>query len=231
MIRDSKYDTPISKQTTGYAKLFIALAVLWLLPFVATSFFNQPAIDDYWNANVVNTHGKWGAVVYFYQTVSARYFSHLIMSFCNTLPEGNVWIFKAWPVITILFLFVAFYFFYRSVFGEKIPVSQIIFLSLLFVVLHIANMRSLFEGLYWMSSTVCYQLAIGLFAINIGAIIKDIKKPQPSTKIIAIVSCFLLPGTVEMMIPVYIITLCLRFYFSYRLHYPRTIVFSCLIIT
>ena len=212
-------------------KLFIALCIVWLLPFIITSYFNQPAIDDFWNADAVATHGKWGAVALFFHTVSARYSANFIMSFCNTLPDGKVWIFKVWPVIIIFFLLCSFYFFYRSVFSKSVSALQIILCSFLFVVLHLANMRSAFEGLYWMSSTVCYQLAIGFFVISIGAIIKDIKKPALLPKLIAIASCLILLGTVEIIIPVYILTLLIIFYFSYRLQFAKSLVVGCLVIT
>lgn len=211
-------------------KLLIILCLLWLFPFIITSYFNHPAIDDYWNANVVQSHGVAGAVSYFYQTVSARYASNLIMSFCNTLPTGKVWMFKIWPVVTIIFLFVSFYFFYQSVFSKSATRQQIIGCSLLFVVLHISNMRSLFEGLYWMSSTICYQLAIGFFVINIGAIVKDIRHPSLLTKLLAIVSCFILPGTVEIIIPIYLLTLFLILYFADKLHYHKPLIICCLLI-
>ena len=212
-------------------KLFISLCILWLLPFVFTAFFNHPAIDDYWNANAVIAHGKWGAVQYFYQTVSSRYTSLFIMSFCNTLPNGNVWMFKVFPITIILCLFFSIYFLYHSIFSVTASRLQTVALSLLFVVLHIANMRSLFEGLYWMSSTVCYQLAVCLFAIGMGAIIRDIKKPQLAMKIIAVVCSLLLPGTVEIIAPVYLLTLFVILYFSYQLHYSKSIIFYCLIVT
>ena len=212
-------------------KVLITLFILWLLPFVITSLFNHPAIDDYWNANAVNMYGRIGAVQYFYHTVSGRYFSLFIMSLCNTLPKGPVWIFKIWPIITIAILLISSYFFYGSFFTLKSSKHDTLLLSGLLVVCHIASMRSLFEGLYWMSSTVCYQVAICLFAIGIGAVVRDLKKPMLTMRIIAIASCLLLPGTVEMVIPVYFFTLVLLLYFSYKFHYAKTTIVICLITT
>ncbi len=212
-------------------KLFIALCILWLLPFIITSFFNQPAIDDFWNANTVIAHGRWNATGYFYQTASARYSANFIMSLCNTLPRGNVWIFKIWPVIIIVFLLFSFCFLYASVFNKSLFDNKVVCLAFLFVILHISSMRSLFEGLYWMSSTVCYQLAIGLFAIAIAAIIKDSKTPSFFLKLIAVITSLILPGTTEIIIPVYILSLLIILYLSYKFHSPKSLICYSLIIS
>ncbi len=211
-------------------KLFISLCFLWLLPFLITSFYNHPTIDDFWNAATVMSYGRAGAVSYFYHTVSARYTATVIMSFLTTLPEGNVWIFKVFPVVVILLLISSFFFLYRSLFATTARREAAAF-SFVFVVLHISNMRSLYEGLYWMSSAVCYQVAVCLFAVNIGALVRDRHRPSLAMKLIVVTSCLLLPGTVEMIIPVYVLALLTLFYISIVYSHQKNMIIVCGIIT
>ena len=136
-------------------RIKILLLICYLLPFLVISIYNQPAIDDFWNANTVIAHGRLGTAIFYFQTVSGRFFSNFLMSFLNTLPYGTIWIFKLWPVVIIVLLFCSILFLFRSIFSKNISFKQAVIASLLFVLLHLANIRVLFEGLYWMSSTIC----------------------------------------------------------------------------
>ncbi len=186
-------------------KIKIIFCFLYLLPFFIISIFNQPAIDDFWSANVIREHGRVGSVSFFYQTVSARFFSNFLMGLLNTLPDGKIWIFKVWPIILMLLLVGSFYFFYKSIFQTVKKSKEILLASLFFVVIYIANIRVLFEGLYWMSSTICYQIAVCVFVVGLGSIIHYQKSPSLFYGVISISCCLLLPGTAESIAPVFVL--------------------------
>jgi hypothetical protein len=211
-------------------KLLFSLFILWLSPFFITSLFNHPALDDYWSANGINLYSRMGAVEYFYHIVSGRYFSLFVMCFCNTLPEGKVWIFKIWPILVIAFLYFSIYFLYGSFISRRFLKADALLLSCLFVVCHISGMRSLFEGLYWMSSTVSYEVAIGLLAIGIGAVIRDLKRPNLKLRALAILASLLLPGTVEIIVPIYVLTLLVILYVFRNYRIEKTTIICSLII-
>lgn len=204
-------------------RIKILLLICYLAPFVAISIYNQPAIDDFWNANTVIEHGRLGTVAFYFQTVSGRFFSNFLMSFLNTLPYGSIWIFKLWPVVIIVLLFGSFLFLYRSLFSETFSFRQSVIASLLFVVLHIANIRVLFEGLYWMSSTICYQVAICLFAVGIGAVVRGMKAHSSAYSLVAVLCSLLLPGAAETIVPIYIFTLVVILFVSLKLQRSLTL--------
>ncbi len=171
-----------------------------------------------------------GAVKFFFDTHSARFFSNFLMSICNTLPYGSTLIFKIWPIIIIVLLAASFLFFYTSLFARAATTIQLVTASLLFVVLHIANIRVLFEGLYWMSSTICYQIAICFFAVGIGSLIRHIKTPSLMYACIAVCCSAFLPGSAEMLAPVFIFVLSAMIYVSIRKNYPVSLIAICLFV-
>lgn len=183
---------------------------LFLLPFIIISFFNHPAIDDYWSANTIIKNGRVGAIIYFYNHVSGRYFSHLLMSFTNSLPYNDVWIFKAAPVLFLLLLFYSICRFFLTI-NESADKRDIALAALCAVALHVINMRSLFEGLYWLSSTMVYELCIVILLLAISSLIKGVRTNKRGSIVASIILSFLLPGTYEAIAPVYTIFLILYF--------------------
>lgn len=55
-------------------RLKIFLLIIFLVPFVVISFFNQPSIDDFWSANTIHNFGRLGAVQYFIKRFPAGIF-------------------------------------------------------------------------------------------------------------------------------------------------------------
>lgn len=209
-------------------KIKIFILILFLLPFFIISLFNQPAIDDFWSANIIHDHCRMGAVSYFYQTVSARFFSNFLMSFCNTLPNGKIWIFKVWPIIIIILLAASFNFLYISLFEQMATTKELLLASIFFVVIYIANMRTLFETLYWMSSTICYQVAICLFAVGFGSLIRCLKAPSFLYGFAAVSCSLLLPGSAEIIVPVFIILLLVILFISVKQKHPLQLTITCI---
>lgn len=208
-------------------KLKIALLILFLSPFIIISFFNQPAIDDFWNANTIHEYGRLGAVYHFYQVVSGRYFSNFLMSAFNTLPNYNVIVFKVWPILTIFLLLSSFIFFYKTILKGFLNKKEIILASFVFISVYIVNMPRLFECLYWMSAAVCYQIAITIFVIGIATLIKQFKKNVYS--LIAVSCSLLLPGTAETIAPVYLFVILIIFYVALKQKHSLSGIIICVI--
>ncbi len=151
------------------------------------------------------------------------------MSFFNTLPNNKIWIFKIFPVAIITALICAAYFFYSALLSTYLQKNEILLITLVYTALHIINMRSLFEGLYWMSSTICYQLAAILFFTMLGAAIRYMYKPSFLYGFMLLFCCLALPGTAEIISPVLIITLT-GFLFIYAKNKNKKIILIAILV-
>ena len=202
------------------------LLLLFISPFVIISFFNQPCMDDFWSADIINHYGRLGEVKYFAENINGRFFSNTIMGLLNPLPQHKMWLFNIGPVVIIILLFCSFFFFYKSVF-YKAENKSIGLLSLLFLVLHIINMRSLFEGLYWTFASLSYQVSIMLFLIAAGSLIRYYKTNSVYYLVIAICCSFILPGSVESIAPLYFIFLCIIYSLCIKFKKPFKPIMFC----
>ena len=66
------------KQFNRYATILIPVFII--IPFVVISFYNHPALDDWWYAETYKQNGFWGAQQYWYNHYTARFFSNFIMT-------------------------------------------------------------------------------------------------------------------------------------------------------
>ena len=177
---------------------------------------------------MIREYGRMGTVKYLYQTASARYFSNFLMSFLNTLQYGEIWMFKVWPIVIFVSLIVCFNFFYASIFQNVFTKKETLLASFFFVVVYFSTTRTLFEELYWMSSTICYQLAICILVVGIGSIIRYLKSNSSIYGLVAILCCLLLPGTAESIVPVYILFLISVLFISKKQRKPFQFVAVCI---
>jgi hypothetical protein len=128
-------------------------------------------------------------------------------------------------------LISSFLFFYSSLFQRGASREQVLLASVLFVVLHIANIRVLFEGLYWMSAAICYQLAICLFVLGIGSLIRYLRTPSLPWAATAILCCLLLPGTAESIAPIFVFVLACILFISIRRGRRSYFTFACIAVS
>jgi hypothetical protein len=187
-------------------------AVLFLLlaPFLVIALFNHPSLDDYWNANTIITNGRLNAVAYSFHHFSGRYFSTFLMCMLNTLPQGEIWIFKLFPILICMAFVSILYYFIKNSFNS-LSGQQALMYALMFTLLHILNMRVLFEGLYWMSATITYQIAI-LIYLAILTLISSYFKSKSRLKLAGILTLVVcLSGSLESIEPLFLTTLLLIF--------------------
>jgi len=126
-------------------------------------------------------------------------------------------------------LIASFFFFYKSIFPKE-KNTTILFVSLLFIVLHVLNMRTLFEGLYWTFASLSYQVAIIVFIIGAGSLIRNTRNVSPLFSIIAIVCSFILPGCIESIAPLYFIFLLVSFWVCFKQKKSLIVILICIVI-
>jgi hypothetical protein len=142
--------------------IIIAGALIYILPFVALSWYNHPTNDDFWYAKWAQKYGFWNAQKVWIETISERYFSTAVMSL-NPLVFNSYAGFRIFPVVLMVLWWFSFFYALRSIAksaGRPVAVTG----AFIWLVVHLATMISVYEGVYSMSATVVYQLGyIALF--------------------------------------------------------------------
>jgi hypothetical protein len=86
-------------------KLLIYLLFVILIPLIAISFFNNPATDDFYLANLSLKYGLIDVHFWHYNNWSGRYFSNGLLFF-SPLYFGNFYLYKLIPIaLLLLFIF------------------------------------------------------------------------------------------------------------------------------
>jgi hypothetical protein len=194
-------------------KLKVFGAFMLLAPFLLISFFNHPSLDDFWNANTIAEHGRFGGFLFSIHHFSGRFTSLFLMSLLNTLPRYSIWIFQLFPVVVCAGLFFSCHYFLKTLFSKLKPL-QAVLASLLFLIVHILNMRVLYEGLYWMSASVTYQLCIILYLLLLATVYSYYQKPGRIKFITVVLLSALIVGTYEFVIPFVLISFFSLYYYQ-----------------
>lgn len=203
--------------------------VLLIFPFWLTSIYNHPSIDDYWNANINASHRFIEGQQYFYSEISGRFFSNFLMSLFNSLRFNSIIAFKIWPVLISLFLIYSTFFFLQTFTIDNKKRIDNLYLSILIILVHITSMRSLYEGLYWMSSTIIYQLCIGMLLLFFANLLRFREQKKQVNKIVALILSVLIQGTAEVIYPFYFLLIALLFWWYYSDSIFRRAVYLCAI--
>ncbi|MBO9635870.1 MAG: hypothetical protein J7578_22390, partial [Chitinophagaceae bacterium] len=146
------------------------------LPFFIISFFNNPVGDDYWITALVREHGYFPAQKILFNTVNPRY-SALAISAVSPLTFGNFWLYKVIPLIFILLFWRIIAYLIRSIIQVDASRKDIDFLSAVIIITYLTLMPGMGEGLYWISSLVCYQLGLLFLCLWISLWIRIYTKP------------------------------------------------------
>lgn len=165
-----------------------------ILPFLVISYFNHPSQDDYCQINALKEMGYWNYQTWIREKWGGRFTSYALSSLVKVI-EDNLYIYKTFPVVLFILLFLAIYFVVRQVFKS----SNIFALkaSLLLFVLYIAQYKDIAEGFYWMSSAFTYQVGniITIFLLGIISILQTRKSYLLS--VLGVICVTLLVGTNE----------------------------------
>jgi hypothetical protein len=132
----------------------VAVPVCIIVPFIIISFYNHPALDDWWYAEVYKEFGFLGAQEYWYTHYTGRFFSNFAMTLA---PLSFTWIegHKLLPVVFLGCLYSVFYYISNSFF--KPFASRKYVLALWFTAGYLLIQRDYFESIYWLAANVVYQ--------------------------------------------------------------------------
>lgn len=153
------------------------LPLMIIIPFFWISLYNQPALDDWWYAEVYKQHGFIGAQQYWYNNYTARFFSNAVMTL-SPLSFGYFFFSKIVPIFFILCLYFTFYFILKIV--RLTFVKQPLLISLWLVVIYLLLQRDYFESIYWMSATVVYQFTFIYWLLHITILYRVISEKKIS---------------------------------------------------
>jgi len=193
-----------NSQNLLYSKIlwtFIIIFLLILLPFVILSLFSHPASDDFCFAQNTITKGILGAQIDWYNNWTGRYFSTLLNSL-SPMALGYYGGQKLVGIAGILGICLSLFYFFHTLFKNKILFEEKLLLSLSIASLYILTIPSLIEGFYWMAGSTTYIWGNIFFMIFIALIYKVFTQ-KVNAKIyilIAILSIFIIGSNEAIMV-------------------------------
>ena len=151
-------------------ELLIRLLLVVLVPFILISFFNNPATDDFYLANLSLKYGLIDVHFWHYNNWSGRYFSNGILFF-SPLYFGNFYLYKIIPILLLLLTIYSIKYFISTVFysisnTKKWAISSIIIFLFLIQVIDVCS------AFYWLPAAITYQLGVTLTLLLVSFYLK-----------------------------------------------------------
>lgn len=150
--------------------LLISLLILIIFPFILISFFNNPATDDFYLANLSLKHGLTEVHFWHYNNWSGRYFSNGILFF-SPLYFDNIYLFKIIPIILLLLFVFAVKYLVSSVF-YSISNQQKWTISSILLLLYFIQVPEVCSAFYWLPGAITYQFGVSLSLLFISFYIR-----------------------------------------------------------
>ena len=202
-------------------KLLLRLLIVVLVPFILISFFNNPATDDFYLANLSLKHGLVDVHFWHYNNWSGRYFSNGLLFF-SPLYFGAFYLYKIIPIaLLFFFVFSVNYFvstiFYSSSKSKKWALTSII------ILLFLIQVPDVCSSFYWLPAAVTYQFAIALTLLFVSFYIKFINSKKYIYLVLSLLFVLFSMGCNE--ITTILNSLLIGFYFIYQLWKTRKIDF------
>lgn len=151
-------------------KLLIYLLFVVLISFIAISFFNNPATDDFYLANLSLKYGLIDVHIWHYNHWSGRYFSNGILFF-SPLYYGNFYLYKFIPIALLLLFVFAVKYFISSLF-HSISNSQKWAISSIIILLYFTQVPEVCSAFYWLPAAMTYQLGVTLTLLFVSFYIR-----------------------------------------------------------
>lgn len=158
-------------------KLLLRLLIVILIPFIFISFFNNPATDDFYLANLSLKYGLFDVHFWHYNNWSGRYFSNGLLFF-SPLYFGDFYLYKIIPIaLLLLFVFSVKYFissvFYSTSNSKKWAISSFI------ILLYFIQIPEFCSAFYWLPAAMTYQFGVTLTLLFVSFYVqyKNSKKP------------------------------------------------------
>lgn len=195
----------------------IAIGLLSIFPFLIVSLYVHPSADDFNYYNRSHEFGFFEAQRAWYVSWSGRYFSTGVLSLQFLLKQP----FNVYRLIPILLIVGLFYTVYKLVHLILYPFSKKESLTFAFYlwILYVFQMPTVYEGFYWLSGAITYQLANILLLWLIFYFIKFMDSGKLTFYVIAIVLLLFLIGSNEiymLLVDLFILTVLFYDYFQTR---------------
>jgi len=165
--------------------LFLILSVL---PFLILTYFVHPSWDDFEYAGIASKNGFFQSQYIWYFTWSGRYFSQAFLSSLNPMILGSIAGYKILTFIFILAFIFAVYLTVSEIASGCLNVKQKLIGTLSFCYLFVYGLPTSSLALYWMASSVIYQLANILMIILAYYYIGFLRGESVSKKTLLIIS-------------------------------------------
>lgn len=143
---------------------FTLLLVLTIAPAIYISQYANPAADDFTYSYRARTDGIVKTITDEYFGWNGRYSTDLLVTL-NPIVKDSFSGYKIAPVVIVLLILLATYFFIRSINFKRGPA---LLLSLLFTSLFLNLMPDISEGIFWYTGAVCYQAGNLLALVHLG---------------------------------------------------------------
>lgn len=180
----------INDQSLNLILLFLFLTVL---PFIILSFYVHPCWDDFEYSEIAFKNGFLQSQYIWYVTWSGRFFSTAVLSSLNPLIYRSILGYKIITLIFILLFIISVYYLVNEIFRDKISTKQKMICTLSFCYLFILGLPASELALFWLASSVIYQLANIMMIFLTAYLIRAIhtSKEEFSKKLILLI-CLLI---------------------------------------
>ncbi|HMS33816.1 MAG TPA: DUF6056 family protein [Ignavibacteria bacterium] len=141
------------------ANLILLFLIFTILPFIILSVYVHPCWDDFEYSEIAYKNGFFHSQYIWYVTWSGRFFSTAVLSSLNPLIYRSILGYKVITLIFILLFIVSVYYLVNEIASGKISIKQKLICTLSFCYLFVSGLPAPELALFWLASTVIYQLA------------------------------------------------------------------------
>ncbi|MFZ1324858.1 MAG: DUF6056 family protein [Candidatus Contendobacter sp.] len=161
----------LSAYTPGLLLGILAAVVIWVLAlFIALSFYNYPAADDFCVAAKVRQLGFLGAQEFWYQHWSGRYTLNAVWT--ALLASGDiVHSYRFPPVVLLVATWLAFSFLTAKIVRHQFSTALIFLWGGICTVLFIAGAPDPAQTFYWLGGSITYQMANICVLVLLGLLV------------------------------------------------------------
>ena len=146
---------PLDKILIGI--LAVVVAAVFTL-FIALSFFNYPAADDFCFAAKARQLGFFGAQAFWYEHWSGRYSLNSVWT-AIMLSGDIVQIYRFPPIVLLIATGLGFSFLTARIAQGHVSTSFVLLLGGVWTVLFIAGAPDPAQTFYWLGGSITYQMA------------------------------------------------------------------------
>ncbi|HMQ68598.1 MAG TPA: DUF6056 family protein [Ignavibacteria bacterium] len=153
-------DLKVKKLTAVLFENSILLFLIFaIIPFILLTYFIHPSWDDFEYTGIATQNGFFQSQYIWYVTWSGRYFSQAFLSSVNPLIYGCFAGYKILSFVMLIAFILAVYITVDKIASGCLTLKQKLICTLSFCYLFVYGLPEAGLALYWMASSVIYQLA------------------------------------------------------------------------